>query len=122
MNFQYYQGPIYISSENMKIHSFFQFLEKVHFLSNCKDNNCEIRTFIGCLKGVLLNPQKITMNRESFYFALNQFFKSIQIYVEFKKERDLHNNFIGRPEVFKEEKECLDKQLEEIKLEQKNDH
>ena len=75
MDFQYYQGPINISSENMKIHSFFQFLEKVHFLSNCKDNNCEIRTFIGYLKGVLLNPQKITMNRERFLFRTESIFK-----------------------------------------------
>lgn len=50
MDFRYYQDLVQISSENMKIHSFFQFVDKVLYLSNCKDDNCGTRTFAGCLK------------------------------------------------------------------------
>lgn len=55
MDFRYYQDLVEISSETSSIHSFFQFAEKAPFLSNCKENKCEIGTFVGCLNGVLLN-------------------------------------------------------------------
>ena len=58
MNFKYYQDLIDISSQNMKIHSFFQFVERVHQLPDCKDNNYKIGIFVGCLKGVLFDQEK----------------------------------------------------------------
>ena len=55
MDFRYYEDLVEISSETSSIHSFFQFVEKAPFLSNCKEDKCEIGTFIGCQNGVLLN-------------------------------------------------------------------
>ena len=55
MDFRYYQDLVEISSETSSIRSFFQFAEKAPFLSNCKEDKCEIGTFVGRLNGVLLN-------------------------------------------------------------------
>lgn len=36
----------------------FQFVERVHTLSDCKKDEYGIGTYGGCLKDVLLNPEK----------------------------------------------------------------
>ena len=102
----------------MKIHSFFQFVENVHFLSNCKNNNCEIRTFIGFLKGVLLNPQKCYQEQRDFFIShcinFSKVFKSM---LNLRKNETYVITLLEGLKFLREEMECLDKKLEETKLE-----
>lgn len=58
MDFQYYKDLIDFASENSKMLDIFQFVERVHTLSDCKKDECGIGTYLACLKGVLLYPEK----------------------------------------------------------------
>ena len=59
MDVSYYKELVDISSENMKIHYFFKFVQKVYDLPDCKKGgNCGIENFVCCLKDAFLDPDK----------------------------------------------------------------
>ena len=57
------------SSKNAKIHSFYQFVDKVHSLPACRKKECDIGIFVGCLRGVLFNPEKTYEEQRSFFLS-----------------------------------------------------
>ena len=46
---------------------FFQFVDKIHLLTDCDKEECDLGTYVGCLKGVLLNPEKSYEDKRSFF-------------------------------------------------------
>ena len=121
MDFKYYQDLIDISSQNMKIHSFFQFVEGVHQLSECDDNNCKIGIFVGCLKGVLFDPEKSDNEQREFFVShcinFSRVFKSMS---NLRKNENYILTLLEGLKLLREDKKRLDKELGEIK--KKNDH
>ena len=97
MNFSYYKELVDISSENMKIHSFFQFVQKVHDLSDCKKgSDCDIGNFVGCLKGVLLDPDKSYDEQRLFFiFHCINFIKLLKSMSNLKKNEDYVLTLLG---------------------------
>ena len=69
MDFQYYKELVDIFSENLKIHSFFQFVQKVHELSDCKKADCDIGNFVVYLEGVLHNPENSYNDQKTFFIS-----------------------------------------------------
>ena len=67
MDYQYYKKLIYSSYENMRTHSFSQFVQKVHQLLECKKAGCYIGNFVGCLKDVLLDPKRSYDDQKNFF-------------------------------------------------------
>ena len=47
MDFRYYKHLIDVASEHSKILGFFQFVEKIDTLSDCKKAECDIGTYVG---------------------------------------------------------------------------
>ena len=102
MDFQYYKELVDVSSENIKIHSFFQFVQKVHDLSDCKKADCDIGNFVGCLKGVLYNPENRYDNqRKLFMYHCINFAKVFKSMTNLKKKPRLRVNSVGKFEVLK---------------------
>ena len=97
MNFSYYKELVDISSENMKIHSFFQFVQKVQDLSDCKKgSDCDIGNFVGCLKGVLLDPDKSYDEQRLFFiFHCINFTKLLKSMSNLKKNEDYVLTLLG---------------------------
>ena len=121
MDFKYYQDLIDICSQNMKIHSVFQFVERVHQLSGSKDNNCEIEIFVRSLKVVLVDPKKGYNEQRKFFVShcinFSRVFKSMS---NLRKNENFVFTLLEGLKFWREVKKCLDKELEEIK--KKNDH
>ena len=46
---------------------FFQFIDKIHLLTDYYKGECDLGTYVGCLKGVLLNPEKSYEDKRSFF-------------------------------------------------------
>ena len=46
---------------------FFQFVDKIHLLTDSDKEECDLGTYVGCLKGVLLNPEKSYEDKRSFF-------------------------------------------------------
>ena len=45
---------------------FFQFVDKIHSLADCDKEESDLGTYVGRLKGVLLNPEKSYGDKRSF--------------------------------------------------------
>ena len=74
------------SSENTKIHSFYQFVDKVHSLPDCRKKECDIGIFWGCLRGVFFNPEKTYEEQRSFFLSYcANFFKVFRSMINLKK-------------------------------------
>ena len=46
---------------------FFQFVDKTHSLTDYDKEECSLDTYVGCPKGVLLNPEKSYKDKRSFF-------------------------------------------------------
>ena len=67
MDFRNFKELIDVASEHSKVIEFFQFVDKIHLLTDCDKEECDLSTYVGCLKGVLLNPEKSYENKRSFF-------------------------------------------------------
>ena len=47
-----------VASEKSKILDFFFFVEEVHALSSCEENECQVEACIDALKGLLFNSEQ----------------------------------------------------------------
>ena len=60
-----------VASERSKMLDFFLFIEEVHTLSSCEENECQVEAYIDLLKGVLFDPKKLRHEvKEAFVFIL----------------------------------------------------
>ena len=71
MNFVYYKDLRDVSSENTKIHSFYQFVNKLHNLSDCRKRSVTLEIFVGCLRSVQTKRMK---SKDYFFFLITQTF------------------------------------------------
>ena len=72
MDFQYYKDLLDVASDNSKIVDFFQFVNRIHTLADCKKKKkmwCE--TYVYCLEGVLSNPEKLLKTKGHFLFRIS---------------------------------------------------
>ena len=116
MDFQYYKELVDISSENLKIHPFFQFVQKVHELSNCKKVDCDIGNFVGYLKGVLHNPENSCDDQKtSFISHYINFAKVFNPMSNLKKNEDYVLTLLAGLKFLGEENKSLSEKLREKK-------
>ena len=66
-----------ISSKNAEIYSVFDFCEKVHELSNCKEPSCEIKMFVKTLGVYLRDETKPEVDRRNFFISHCNFFRKV---------------------------------------------
>ena len=60
-----------IPSKDAEISSFFDFCEKVHELSNCKEPSCEIKMFVKTLEVYLRDETKTEVDHRDFLIVFN---------------------------------------------------
>lgn len=107
------------------MHSFFQFVQKVHDLSDCKKSDDEdIEIFVGC-KSVLFNPDNSYDEQKAFFISYCINFAGIYVKCE-KKPRRLRVNYIQRFKFLREENKSLSNKLSQKEgskdLEQQREH
>ena len=127
MDFQYYKELVDIFSENLEIHSFFQFVQKVHELSNCKKADCDIGNFVGCFKGVLHNSENSYDDQKTFFIShCINFAKVFKSMSNLKKNEDYVLTLLAGLKFLREENKSLSNKLSEKKdleqLEQQKEH
>lgn len=85
------------------------------------DDNCEIGIFVGCLKAVLHDPKE-SYDEQRNFFVLHciNFSKVVKSMLNLRRNETYVITLLEGLKYLREGKECLDKRLENIKLE--NDH
>ena len=66
---------------------FFQFVDKIHLLTDSDKEECDLGTYVGCLKGVLLNPEKSYEDKRSFFTSHSLNYANV-----FRSMTNLKNN------------------------------
>ena len=57
---------------------FFNLLIKlIHSFTDCDKEECDLGTYVGCLKGVWLNPEKSYEDKRSFFTSLSINFENV---------------------------------------------
>ena len=63
-----FKSLVDISSENGKIHEFFEFTTEVHKMIGCDKTNCDIFKFLKPLEEVLFDPEKYDYDYQRTFF------------------------------------------------------
>ena len=66
-----------IASKDAEISSFFDFCDKVHELSNCKEPTCEIKMFVKTLGVYLRDETKTEVDRRDFFISHCNYFRKV---------------------------------------------
>ena len=62
-----FKNLIDVSSENGKIHEFFEFTNDIHKMIGCNKRDCDITIFLKPLEEVLFNPEKSNDYPRNFF-------------------------------------------------------
>ena len=108
---QYFSSMIEIASKNKDINSFFIFCNKVHELSNCKDEKCEMGISVGVLGLVLADPLKTYDERKGFFIShCGNFAKVFKSTYNLRQNESYVLNLLGGLKFLREEKEHRDRE------------
>ena len=56
---------------------FFQFVDKTHSLTDYDQEECSLGTYVDCLKGTLLNPEKSYEDKSSFFTSRSRNYANV---------------------------------------------
>ena len=114
MTFVYYKDLLDVSSENTKVYSFYQFVNKLHSLSDCRKRSVTLEIFVGCLKSVLFKPDKTYEEQRSFFLShCANFLKVFRSMINLKKNEDYVLTLLEGLKFLREENNSLTEKLTE---------
>ena len=108
---QQLSSMIDISSKNEDINYFCILCNKVHKLSNCKGEKCEIGIFVGMLGLVLADPLKTYDEQKEFFIShCDHFAKVFKSMYNFRQNEFYVVNLLCGLKFLREEKERHDRE------------
>ena len=76
-----------VASENSKILDFSFFVEEVHVLSTCEENECQVEAYTDVLKGVLFNSEQSCREQITYFISHSlNYAKTFKRMIRLKKD------------------------------------